>query len=159
MPQADDLPEPTLSPTVQCLKDDLDGQLKPKLLATGCCSEQHADAMIAEGVRRCVEHGAESVVLAGINEDRNQLVLQTDKKTGGLLAYDAIAASRADPEQTLREADRLARGEQEQQMQEQELQLDDEFQEQQQQQEQQAQEQQQAFVLQLVRQREEEMQM
>ena len=157
-PEPDVQPEPDISPSVQRLKDDLDEQLKPKLLATGCCSELHADAMVAEGVKRCVEQGAESVVCAGIDEGHNRLVLQTDKKYNGLLVYDSIEASRVEPEQTLREADRLARGEQEQQrqqIQEQAIQLDAEFLEQQEQQQTQQQaQQQQEFVHRLVREQE-----
>ena len=146
----DERTEPVLSPTVQRLKDDLDEQLKPKLMATGCCREHHADAMVAEGVKRCVERGAESIVFTGIDEKRNLLVLQTDKGHDGLVVYDAIAASRKDPEQTLHEAEQMVCGKQTQQIQEQdreqEKQLDFEYLDQQAQQLVQQQELQQQFL-------------
>ena len=107
---------PCPSPQLQAFKDQLDEQLKPKLLAAGC-SEKVADAMIAVGVEKCAGmKGAEQIAFVGIDKDNNRIVIQTDAKPG-TIAFDAIAASKADPAQTLASAEQTLQQQQETQQQ------------------------------------------
>lgn len=112
--QASQPKTPCPTPLLQGFKDQLDEQLKPKLLAAGC-SEKIADAMIAVGVEKCAGiKGAENIAFAGVDKEHNRIVIQTDAKLG-LVAYDAIAASKADPTQTLASAEQTLQQQQEQQ--------------------------------------------
>lgn len=89
------------SPEIQALHDKIGGFLYPTLEKSNV-SQNHADSMVATAVQQAVNKNisADEVMHAGVDKTKNLIGVFT-KEVYKVAAFDAVEASKNDPEKTL----------------------------------------------------------